>query len=116
MCACSPEGQLHPGLHHQRGGQQGREVIVPLCPALVRPHLEHCIQVWGPQHKKDVDLLVWVQRRAIRSFPVHAEQRKGIKLCIYSLYQEKIICNLGFATISVRVCSSVKLCFYSSQA
>jgi len=30
------------------------------------PHLQYCIQAWGPQHKEIAELLEWVQRRPRR--------------------------------------------------
>ena len=44
---------------------RSRGVGLPFCSALMRPHLEYCIQFKSPENRY-IELLEWVQSRAMK--------------------------------------------------
>ena len=60
--------------------------------ALMRHHVQYCIQAWGPKYKKDVDL-EWVQRRAMKMIRrlEHLSCRNRLRdLGLFSLEKRRI--------------------------
>jgi len=50
-----PGSKIPPSIRAEQVREHLIELNIPLCLAFVRPHLECCIQAWGPQHMKDMD-------------------------------------------------------------
>ena len=63
------KGNKFLGLVRRNITYKDKKLIIPLYKAIVRPHLEYCIQVWRPYRKKDIDTLERIQRRATKMIP-----------------------------------------------
>jgi len=61
-----PKGRPCPGCTKPSIARRSGQGIVPLRTALVRPHRQHWVQLWGPQDTKGIELWERVQGRAAR--------------------------------------------------
>ena len=63
------KGNLVLGMIRRNITCKENSLIVALYKAIVRPHLEYCIQECNPHLRKDIDMLEKIQRRATKLIP-----------------------------------------------
>ncbi|KAJ7411152.1 hypothetical protein WISP_104064 [Willisornis vidua] len=80
-----------PGVHREKCGQQVREVILPLCSALLRPQLEDCVQFWSPQIKKVGPAEITKMMRGLDHFSYEERLRE---LSLVSLEERRLRVDL----------------------
>ena len=68
-------------------------LIVPLYKAIVRPHLEYCIQACNPHLRKDIDMLENIPKRATKLIPGLRDLRyeERLKKCGLTTLERRIL-------------------------
>ena len=71
---------------------KNKELILPLYKSQVRPFLEHAVQFWSPNLRRDIDKMEKIQRRATKMIPEirnHSYHQRIQDLDLISLVQRR---------------------------
>jgi len=87
------------GCNKRSVANRSTQEILSLYSALLRPHLESCVQLWSPQYRKDMELLERVQRSTTKIVQgqehLSCEERlKEFELGLFSLEKSRPQGNL----------------------